>query len=365
MRVLMTLDAVGGVARYALDLTRALAGRGVDVVLAGLGPAPSPWLEAECQSLDNAELVWLPLPLDWMTDDERAVTATSAALAALAEEHRADLLHLNAPAQAAGLGRTAGDRPVVCASHSCMATWWRAVRRTPLPADWRWRAAAEARGLSAADVVLAPSDAHAAALRAVYGPLPALRVIPNATALRRVGGPRQPYAFAAGRWWDEGKGAAVLDAAAATSPWTIAAAGAAAGPTGQHHAFTAAMPLGVLPPEAVQGHLRRAGAFVSPSLYEPFGLGVLEAARSGCPLVLSDIDTFRGLWDGAALFFPAGDGAALAAALERLAGDAALRGRLGEAASLRSEAYTPGRQADLVLAAYRQAIASRHGAEAA
>jgi glycosyltransferase involved in cell wall biosynthesis len=365
MKVLMTLDAVGGVARYALDLTRALAAHGVEVVLAGVGPAPSPWLEAECRSLDNAEFVWLPLPLDWMTDDARAVEAAATILSAVADEHRADLLHLNAPAQASGLVRTAGDRPVVCASHSCMATWWRAVRRTPLPADWRWRAAAEARGLSAADVVLAPSSAHAVALRAVYGPLPALRVVPNATTVVRAGGPREAYAFAAGRWWDEGKGAAVLDVAAAASPWTIAAAGAAAGPTGQRHAFTAAMPLGVLPPEAVHGHLRRAGAFVSPSLYEPFGLGVLEAARAGCPLVLSDIDTFRNLWDGAALFFPAGDGAALAAALGRLAGDAALRGRLGEAASLRSEAYSPERQADLVLSAYRHAVAARHGAEAA
>ncbi len=47
--------------------------------------------------------------------------------------------------------------------------------------------------------------------------------------------------------------------------------------------------------------------FVSTSLYEPFGLAVLEAAQAGCPLVLSDIATFRELWDGAAIFFPPGD----------------------------------------------------------
>lgn len=363
MKVLMTLDAVGGVARYAVDLTRALAPLGVEVVLTGLGPAPSPWLEAECEALDNAELVWLPLPLDWMADNDDAIAPVPAALRALADDRGVDLLHLNAPTQAAGLAGEA--RPVVCASHSCMATWWRAVRRTALPTDWHWRASAEARGLAAADIVIAPSAAHAAALRAVYGSLPELRVVPNATTLRRGGGPREPYVFAAGRWWDEAKGAAVLDDAAATSPWPIAAAGATDGPTGQRYQFMAANPLGPLSPEAVSDHVRHAGIFVSPSLYEPFGLGVLEAARCGCPLVLSDLDTFRGLWDGVAVFTPAGDGAALAAAIARLADDAVLRRRLGEAACLRAEQYTPERQAELVVDAYRDAARARHGAEAA
>ena len=57
--------------------------------------------------------------------------------------------------------------------------------------------------------------------------------------------------------------------------------------------------------------------FVSAALYEPFGLAVLEAAQAGCALVLSDIPTFRELWDGAALFVAADDAAGFAAALER------------------------------------------------
>ena len=44
--------------------------------------------------------------------------------------------------------------------------------------------------------------------------------------------------------------------------------------------------------------------------YEPFGLAVLEAAQAGCALVLSDIPTFRELWNGAAQFVPPGDDAA-------------------------------------------------------
>ena len=48
--------------------------------------------------------------------------------------------------------------------------------------------------------------------------------------------------------------------------------------------------------------MARTAVFVSPALYEPFGLAVLEAAQAGCALVLSDIPTFRELWDGVALF---------------------------------------------------------------
>ncbi len=39
------------------------------------------------------------------------------------------------------------ERPVIVASHSCVPTWWRAVRGTALPAEWRVAVAAEPRGV--------------------------------------------------------------------------------------------------------------------------------------------------------------------------------------------------------------------------
>ena len=65
-----------------------------------------------------------------------------------------------------------------------------------------------------------------------------------------------------------------------------------------------------------------------------------EAARVARPLVLADIPTFRELWDGAALFFPARDPGALADAANRLAEDPALRRRLGQAAQIRARRFT-------------------------
>jgi hypothetical protein len=40
--------------------------------------------------------------------------------------------------------------------------------------------------------------------------------------------------------------------------------------------------------------------FVSSAATSPSAFAVLEAAQAGCALVLSDIPTFRELWDGAA-----------------------------------------------------------------
>ena len=67
---------------------------------------------------------------------------------------------------------------------------------------------------------------------------------------------------------------------------------------------------------------------------------MLEAAQARRPLVLSDIPTFRELWDGAAVFAPPGDAAALHAALGDILDDAPRRAALGAAALDRSRRYT-------------------------
>jgi glycosyltransferase involved in cell wall biosynthesis len=109
--------------------------------------------------------------------------------------------------------------------------------------------------------------------------------------------------------------------------------------------------------------MARAGVFVSPSLFEPFGLAALEAAEAGTPLLLSDIATYRELWDGAALFFAPNDADALADAFNLLAADGRLRRRLGRAARQRALNYSPERQAARILSIY-DAVAAPAMAEA-
>jgi glycosyltransferase involved in cell wall biosynthesis len=97
--------------------------------------------------------------------------------------------------------------------------------------------------------------------------------------------------------------------------------------------------LGRLGPGELARHMGEAAVFVSPARYEPFGLAVLEAALSGCALVLGDIATFRELWDGAAEFVEPDDADAIAAALERLLDDPAAAASAGAAARRRALGY--------------------------
>jgi glycosyltransferase involved in cell wall biosynthesis len=66
---------------------------------------------------------------------------------------------------------------------------------------------------------------------------------------------------------------------------------------------------------------RAARAAVFPSIYEGFHLGPLEAAKEGCPVVLSDIPVHREVLGEAARYFPPGDARALALRLREAAHD--------------------------------------------
>src|SRR3954470_9267438 len=173
--VLMTADAVGGVWTYALDLSRALAARGVRVAIAVLGPPPSPAQRAEAAALPNVTLYEHGGRLEWMDEPWQDVAAAGEWLLALERQLRPDVVHLNGYAH----GALPWSAPVVMVGHSCVLSWWRAVRGEDAPDRFDRYARQVARGLAAAHVVVAPSRAMLASLQAHYGQLPRTRVIPN------------------------------------------------------------------------------------------------------------------------------------------------------------------------------------------
>jgi glycosyltransferase involved in cell wall biosynthesis len=350
LRVLMSVDAVGGVWRYALDLARGLREEGVETVLAGFGPEPDRERRREAEAV--AELHLMGAPLDWMVPDEAALTRVPGVLADLAARCSADVVQVNAPSQAAGLET---DARVVAVCHSCVTTWFRAVRRDDPPAPWHWQRALNARGLARADRIVAPSAAHAALTRACYPGLGTVDVVPNAVTLPPGAGERRPFVHAAARWWDAGKDAATLDAAAALADWPVLASGATEGPDGSATRFRHATGLGPRPHVEVIGAARQAGVLVSTSVYEPFGLAALEAAASGAALVLSDIPTYREIWGEAALYAPPREAGAFAHALNLLAADAGFRRDMARAAADRAARFTPRAQAQAMRALYAPA----------
>jgi len=84
----------------------------------------------------------------------------------------------------------------------------------------------------------------------------------------------------------------------------------------------------------------RAWAFVYPSLFEGFGIPVLEALAAGVPTACSDIEPIAGIAGDAALRFDPRDPAAMVAALRRITGDEALRQRLAEAGPKRAAQFS-------------------------
>ena len=326
----MTADAVGGVWQYATELARGLAPHGWSVDLALLGPGPAP--------ATDVAVIETGLPLDWLADDPADVAASARALAHLA--HGYDAVQLNQPA----LAVADYPCPVVAVAHSCVATWWAAVEQGPLPPVLAWQAALTARGLAKADAAVAPSHAFAAATQRAH----ALRQPPAVVHNGRrgtIGKGLSPSVFTAGRLWDRGKDVATLDRAAARIAWPFEAAGPLAGPHGESVTVTHLRPLGRLDEAGIAARLAERPIFASAARYEPFGLAVLEAALAGCALVLSDIATFRELWDGAATFVAPGDDAGFATAIEAFAADPALRAARGRLAATRAAAFAPDRMA--------------------
>jgi glycosyltransferase involved in cell wall biosynthesis len=349
-RILMTVDAVGGVWQYAVALARHLSLSGATVIFVGVGPEPDTQQKIDAKFV--AKIVWLKIPPEWMAKTEAELNDLPNEIATLVRAFAIDLVHLNEPGQAVGLSLPC---PVLAVSHSCIGTWFRGVRNTTPPDDWAWHLERTRAGLGQADLVVAPSASHAAALADCYGTSTRQVVVHNAVEPTAHAGPRDDIVFAAGRWWDEGKNGLVLDHAAALTQWPIFAAGPTQGPSGGSLAFECVIGLGSLPHAETHLLAGRSGIFVSPSLYEPFGLAALEAATAGTPLVLADIPTYRELWSDAAFFFAPRDPGALARTINQLIEDAHLRRALGEAAFRRSRAYGLARQAAAMRAAYEEA----------
>lgn len=350
MKVLITADAVGGVWQYSTELAAGLARIGVETVLAVMGPSPTEEQRAAAAA-SGVTLVDTGLALDWLAEDGESLRTAGTAIGDLAHACGADLIQLNTPARAA---ETKFDLPVVAVQHSCVATWWEAVQGTEIPADFTWRTELNRRGLHAADAVVTPTSAFGEMVRRRYGLAEAPRTVHNGrTPPQLPDKAPHDFVFTAGRLWDEGKNLGTLDAAARTIGVPVRAAGPLKGPNGAEVMFEHLHCLGNLGEEELACWLSARPVFVSAALYEPFGLAVLEAASAGCPLILSDIPTFRELWDDVAVFVPARDQEGFTRAIAGLVGDDFERAVMGRAARERAKRYTPDALAAQMASLYR------------
>jgi glycosyltransferase involved in cell wall biosynthesis len=122
-------------------------------------------------------------------------------------------------------------------------------------------------------------------------------------------------------------------------------------------AAEAVVPLGVVDEPLLHALYRCASALVYPSLYEGFGLPVLEAMASGTPVIASRAASIPEVLGDAGILLDPSDVAAWTDAMVRVVNDEQLRSRMVHDGRSRAATFTWERTARATLAVYRQVAA--------
>lgn len=338
MKILMTTDTVGGVWVYSLELCRALEQYGVQVHLAALGAWPSPAQQVQVEKMPNVLLYKSDYKLEWMQDPWEDVEQSRKWINCIYSTVQPDIVHLNNYAHV----EEDWTAPVVTVFHSCVKTWWQAVKGSSTPHEWDHYNEIVKESLEGSDIVVSPTKAILEKAKAAHGFSTPTRVIVNGRDLQDSrGGEKENIILCMGRMWDEAKNVGLLSDIAKRLPWPVYVAGDSVNPnTGKRCSLENVNFLGKLSPEEVQQWMRRAKIFVSPTRYEPFGLAILEAAGNGCALVLSELDTLKELWNEAALFFDPEDKSEAEKTILRLLNNEKFLDELSEKAKERAKNFS-------------------------
>ena len=160
-----------------------------------------------------------------------------------------------------------------------------------------------------------------------------------------------------GRIWDEAKNIKLLMDASSHIHYPIKLAGDArfegnsSSTEGDNITY-----LGKLSMQEVAAQLSTAAVYVLPAKYEPFGLSVLEAALSGCALVLGKIDSLQEIWGDSAVYINTDDADELADKVNELMENEMLRNQYVQAAINRAKQYSTTIMVENYLQVYRQLL---------
>lgn len=348
----------GGMESYARRLFAALGelpDAGVELVgIAGreLRAAPPDWFPGE--------IVHLPV-----SGESRPQWAAAVALAVgpRARALRADLLHCPA-----NFGPVLRVLPTVVTVHDLLPL------RHP---EWvpGGRAAAvrslQRRTLALADRIIADSAATAGDVQALGGRDAAdvdvvpLGAPPASTGVRRT--VNRPFVLAGGNRMPHKNFARLVEAwsliPAGERPLLVVTGSHGADPLAdevRRHGLAADVDLrGWVGAEELADLYATASAYVFPTLFEGFGLPVLEAMAAGCPVLASDLPVLREAGGDAMETFDPASAPGIATAVRRLVADPARQGELRAAGLRRAAEFTWRRTAEQTVASYRRVAALR------
>ncbi|TDO92936.1 glycosyltransferase family 4 protein [Enemella evansiae] len=303
-----SLDRPGGVQQQVLGLAAWLHRRGHRVsVLAPGRPAPEPWVESTGRAV--------PVPWNGSVARIAAGPLTAARVRRWLAAVRPDVLHLHEPFTPSAAGwalMLAAGTPVVATCHA-------AVDPTSRQAAIARTAGALTPGLPRRiGIATAPSTTAAATARAHWGLVP--RIVPNAIDVGAYAGDREPgertrLTFL-GRLDEPRKGLPVLLAALPElrrriGDFELQLIGPGSVPDAPE-----VRPFGRVDEATKAALLRRTDVLVAPNTGgESFGIVLAEALAAGAGVAASDLPGFGEVLGPVGRRFPAGDPAALAAAV--------------------------------------------------
>jgi glycosyltransferase involved in cell wall biosynthesis len=361
LRILMTTDTVGGVWTYAVTLCRALQPFHVQVHLVTAGAPVQPAQKSEAECLENVTLYETDFKLEWMEAPWESIDAGAAWLLQLEKEIKPHLIHLNGYVY----GGLPWQAPVVVVAHSDVFSWWQAVKGEAPPAAWQEYHQRVRNGLQKADYLIAPSRSMLHSIQDLYNVATPAAVIYNGRSSETFyPGNKKPYAFSMGRLWDEAKNIRLLaEAAPLFQNRMLIAGGNSFEKQDYNTAATNITYLGKLSEAEVGAQLAAASVYVLPAKYEPFGLSVLEAALSGCALVLGNISSLKELWKDSAVYVDTDDAIALAQTINHLMQNETVRQQYAQKALKQAGAYTTTAMAAAYLQLYRQLLAQTNAVQ--
>jgi glycosyltransferase involved in cell wall biosynthesis len=328
MHVLITSDTVGGVWTYTQELVTGLARAGHRITLVSFGKIPLPHQTAWMQTVPALDYRPTEYRLEWMEVVERDIEESRGYLELLVDEVQPDVLHFSQYCY----GDLPVDVPRVVVAHSDVVSWWVAVHGSePEDTPWiqRYRRHVMS-GLAGADVVVAPSQWMLDAVAKHYLQRQHGTVIYNGRtpALFDPSQQKEDYVLSVGRVWDPAKQISVLLETPGDNPVRIVGWEREPGKDRKEALLRSRDYVELLGPKSqseLQSLYSRASIYAATSQYEPFGLAPLEAAFSGCALVMNDNPVFHELWGDAAIYFDKNDAVDLGRRLDQLRTNPGLR----------------------------------------
>lgn len=325
MHILITADTVGGVWTYAQELVAGLVRRGHRVTLVSFGAYPSPEQIEWIAALPEVSYWPTDFRLEWMQHSEQDIEESTVYLERIIQEVQPDLLHFNQYCY----GNLHTDLPKVVVAHSDVVSWWVGVHgKEPEETAWtHWYRETVSRGLSGADVVVAPSHWMLDAVHRYYLRPGLGTVIYNGRnpELFSPNVAKKNFVLSVGRLWDAAKQTSLLLEQDCDAPVRVVGASREPGRRGSGPDSTGTEADGATSPQQLRSLFGEAAIYAATSRYEPFGLAPLEAALSRCALVANDIPVFHELWGDAAWYFRRNDPDDLASKIRQLSHDPCAR----------------------------------------